>query len=294
MVEIGRTFNVRTIVPSDAQKYRNILQRTSAEDRYCRFFHSVDTFDDNAIEQYVGTRSDTVGLIAEKNGLPLGAGHAFYIGEGQAEIALLVAHDAQRLGVGRRLLSGLVAALRQRECGSVVAYALAQNGAFSKLAAAAGMRPGASDGAVVPWTLSLAAETIGRNRRATTRASAAAFDMNASDHSITVAGVALRSYYRLLILTQELLATSQAPRRPAASFAVSTLEQANSMQHRCTRLLRASLTGLESASFDYSIAAGNAVTLVLAAAYESAGTIVKGPFRLINRRDETIRQRPAA
>jgi len=151
---IGAAVSVRAIVPGDAGHYRDILQRTSAEDRCCRFFHVVDHFDDDAIDRYVKARPDVIGLIAEQHGRPLGVAHAFFIDEGRAEIAMVVANDARHLGVGRLLFDRLIAALQHRRCTSVIAYALAQNGAFSNLARSVGMQPGSSDGGIVTWTLS--------------------------------------------------------------------------------------------------------------------------------------------
>jgi GNAT superfamily N-acetyltransferase len=151
---IDAAVNVRAIVPSDADNYRGILQRTSAEDRCCRFFHVVDHFDDDAIDRYVKASDDAIGLIAERHGRPLGVAHAFFIDEGRAEFAMIVASDARRLGVGRVLFDRIMAALQQRRCTSVIAYALAENGAFSNLARSVGMQPGSSDGGIVAWTLS--------------------------------------------------------------------------------------------------------------------------------------------
>jgi GNAT superfamily N-acetyltransferase len=153
---IDAAVNVRAIVPSDADNYRGILQRTSAEDRCCRFFHAVDHFDDDAIDRYVKASPDAIGLIAEQHGRTIGVAHAFFIDEGRAEIAMIVANDARRLGVGRLLFDRLIAALQQRRCTSVIAYALAENGAFSNLARSVGMQPGSSDGGIVTWTLSRA------------------------------------------------------------------------------------------------------------------------------------------
>ena len=153
---IDATVRIRAIVPSDADNYRSILQRTSAEDRYCRFFHVVDHFDDAAVDSYVKASPDTIGLIAEKHGQPLGVAHAFFIDEGCAETAFVVANDARHLGVGRLLFERLIVALQQRPCTSVIAYALAQNGPFSNLARSFGMRPRSDDGGIVTWTLSLA------------------------------------------------------------------------------------------------------------------------------------------
>jgi GNAT superfamily N-acetyltransferase len=158
-IETDAEISVRAIVPNDAPAYRSILQRTSAQDRYCRFFHVVDHLDDDAIERYVEVRADTIGLIAERHGRALGVAHAFFIDKRRAEIAMIVASDGRRQGVGRLLFERLIAALQRRGCMCVVAYSLAQNGPLSKLARTVGMRPGTSDGGIVTWTLSPIAYT---------------------------------------------------------------------------------------------------------------------------------------
>jgi len=67
---------VRSIVPSDEDAYRAILEDTSAEDRYCRFFHLVDHFDPDEAQRFVETRPDMIGVIAFDGDSPLGAAHA--------------------------------------------------------------------------------------------------------------------------------------------------------------------------------------------------------------------------
>jgi GNAT superfamily N-acetyltransferase len=146
--------SVRAIVPSDADNYRSILLRTSPQDRFCRFFHAVGHFDDEAVARYVESNTEAIGLIAEQRGRPLGVAHAFFIDKESAEIAMLVANDAQHGGVGRLLFDRLMAALQQRRCVTVIAYALLQNNAFIHLARSVGMRPRSCDGGVVTWTLS--------------------------------------------------------------------------------------------------------------------------------------------
>jgi len=71
--------SVRPIRPSDEAAYRNILERTTDEDRYCRFFHVVDHFDPAELHRYVEERSDTIGFIALDDGVPLGSVHAVAI-----------------------------------------------------------------------------------------------------------------------------------------------------------------------------------------------------------------------
>jgi GNAT superfamily N-acetyltransferase len=240
--EIDGAFNVRAIVPSDAESYRDVLQRMSAEDRYCRFFHTVDHFDDEVVERYVEARTDTIGLIAEKRGRPLGAAHAFFIDEGLAEIAIVVASDARHLGVGRQLFDRLIAALQQRRCMYIIGYALAQNGALSNLARSVGMRPVSSANGIVTWTLSPAgippAERARETRpEAQTGAALLQQTLPAAPSlvipylslrackegvaSMAVLGGALLGCRNLLMLTHELLATMLAVQRAAISLTAS-------------------------------------------------------------------------
>jgi GNAT superfamily N-acetyltransferase len=105
---------VRAIAPSDSNNYRSILLRTTPEDRYCRFFHVVNHFDDAAIARYVEPQSDVIGFIAERAGGPSGVAHAFLLDASQAEIALLVANDVRQQGVGHLLFDHLIAAAKAR------------------------------------------------------------------------------------------------------------------------------------------------------------------------------------
>jgi GNAT superfamily N-acetyltransferase len=256
--EINAAVCVRAIVPSDAESYRNILQRTSAEDRYCRFFHMVDHFDDVAVERYVETRADTIGLIAEKHGRPLGVAHAFFIAEGCAEIAIVVASDARHLGVGRLLFDRLIAALQQRRCMYVIGYALAQNGALSNLARSVGMLPVSSENGIVTWTLSPAGIPPAERARETQPdvqtgpallqqplPAAPSFVIpylslrarKESGGSMEVIGVSLLGCRNLLMLRHELLATMLAVQRPAVSLAASALDQAGVIGYRYGQFL---------------------------------------------------------
>jgi GNAT superfamily N-acetyltransferase len=137
---------IRPIEPTDTEHYRSILERTSAEDRACRFFHAVDHFDAAEIRRFVELPPDAVGFIAEENGRPLGIAHAFAVEHDAAEFAIVVAADARRRGVGFALTSRVIAALRARGCRRIIAYALPANVAFASLARAAGLT---SDGSLV-------------------------------------------------------------------------------------------------------------------------------------------------
>jgi hypothetical protein len=149
---------IRPIAPTDSDSYRNILERTTAEDLYCRFFHVVDQDELSDVRPFVETRSDTIGFIAEDGSVPLGVAHAFLSSNrAQAEIAIVVARDARRCDVGHALLERLFDELRARECRVVSAYSLSSNCAFSHLARSVGMRPSGPPSDVMTWTLAASA-----------------------------------------------------------------------------------------------------------------------------------------
>ena len=93
-----------------------ILEDTSEEDRYCRFFHAVDHFEPEFIEESV-TRPDAIGFIAFEGTEPLGTAHAIPIDDGTAELAIIVAKSGRRRGVrpprasGEQLLASLLQTL---------------------------------------------------------------------------------------------------------------------------------------------------------------------------------------
>ncbi len=144
---------VRPIVPSDEAAYRSILERTTDEDRYCRFFHVVDHFDPAEVHRYVEARSDTVGFIAYEGDVPLGSAHAVAIDEHSAELAIVVAHDARRRGVGHALVAALATEVRRRGTHRLIAISLTQNTAFAKLAEATGLLLERNDGSTLLWHL---------------------------------------------------------------------------------------------------------------------------------------------
>lgn len=146
---------VRPIEPGDGDAYRSILERTSEEDRYCRFFHVVNHFDLREIRRFVEPQPDTIGLIAEDGRAAYGAAHAFFLSDRSAEIAIVVAGDVRRHGVGHALLERLIAELTARGCTEVIAFALSMNSGFAHLAASVGMLPSGPAGDLTTWTLSV-------------------------------------------------------------------------------------------------------------------------------------------
>jgi RimJ/RimL family protein N-acetyltransferase len=149
---------VRSIVPSDEDAYRAILEDTSAEDRYCRFFHLVDHFDPDEVHRFVETRSDMVGVIAFDGDSPLGAAHAALIDDDSGELAIVVARAARRRGVGTALIDALIVRLRERGLRRLIANALRENRPLEKLAKRAGFHVEVADGPALRWVLALTPE----------------------------------------------------------------------------------------------------------------------------------------
>jgi GNAT superfamily N-acetyltransferase len=149
---------IRPIAPTDSASYRSILERTTAEDLYCRFFHVVDAAEIADVKPFVEPRPDAIGFIAEDGTQALGAAHAFFSPDrAEAEIAIVVARDARRCDVGHALLERLIDELRARKCRVVSAYSLSGNSAFSHLARSVGMRPTGPPSDVMTWTLAASA-----------------------------------------------------------------------------------------------------------------------------------------
>ena len=149
---------VRPIEPSDEDAYRAILEATSAEDRYCRFFHMVDHFDTNEVRRFVETRDDTIGMIAFNGTTPLGAAHAVALDAESAELAIVVARGVRHGGVGSALIDALIARLKERGFRRLTACALRENHPFEHLAKRNGFVVDEADGAALRWVLPLAAD----------------------------------------------------------------------------------------------------------------------------------------
>jgi RimJ/RimL family protein N-acetyltransferase len=148
---------VRPIEPTDEEAYRAILEATSAEDRYCRFFHAVDHFDPQEVHRYVETRADMIGMIALDDAVPLGAAHAVLLDAASAELAIVVARDARHHGVATALLDALIARLKELGFRRLIACALRENHPFAHLAKRAGFTVEHVDGVALRWVLPLSA-----------------------------------------------------------------------------------------------------------------------------------------
>jgi GNAT superfamily N-acetyltransferase len=146
---------VRPIAPSDEASYRTILEATTAEDRYCRFFHAVDHLDPDEVHRFVEKRADLIGVIAHDGTVPLGAAHAALLDAETAELAIVVARDARHHGVGTALLNALIGQLTARGYRRLIACALRENHPLTHLVKHAGFAVERADGQALRWVLPL-------------------------------------------------------------------------------------------------------------------------------------------
>jgi acetyltransferase len=149
------------MTPDDEAAYRTILSRTSAEDRYYRFFRPVDVLDANDVHRFVQAGPGLVGFIADSSGRgePLGAAHAALLEDASAELAIIVTDGARERGVGKALMTALITYLRERGYRRIVAHSLQENVAFTRLAQSLGMRILHAEGADVLWAAAPAGES---------------------------------------------------------------------------------------------------------------------------------------
>lgn len=162
------SYTIRYVTANDLDSYRLILANTSSRDRYYRFFHHVEFFDDAQLRRYVEPRADVVGMIAEDGSDPLGVAHAFVGADGSAEFAVIISDHVRRRGVAASLFGRIVTALQARGITRLVAFSLADNQPCARLATACGMEsePEDEDG-VVAWALDFTSGSLVRGAAGT-------------------------------------------------------------------------------------------------------------------------------
>jgi GNAT superfamily N-acetyltransferase len=141
--------HIREATPADAAAYRSILERSSRQDRYYRFLHSVNVIPEGELSGYLGG-PDTVAYAAVDGEDVVGLIHATTEGA-KAELAIIVVPECRRHGVGHALLERLIEGLRARGVRELVAYSLTENEHFATLVLHCGMRRLETDFGVDLW-----------------------------------------------------------------------------------------------------------------------------------------------
>src|SRR5690349_13804309 len=115
---------IRPLEDRDAPLYRDLLASLSERDRYLRFFHHISTIGEAEVVPFVIPEQNMIGMIAEENGVALGAAHAFITPNGEAELAIVVRPGVRHQGIGTKLVAAVNAILRDRGIRTVVAHSL--------------------------------------------------------------------------------------------------------------------------------------------------------------------------
>src|SRR5262245_34518427 len=117
----GTRVVLRFLAPTDREALREGFQRLSPESRYRRFFTHVSELDDRLLDQLLAVdRTNHVAIVGFVESLDLkeeqGIGIARFIRVEPtiAEVAITVADDYHRRGVGTLLLLTLVRVARDR------------------------------------------------------------------------------------------------------------------------------------------------------------------------------------
>ena len=137
----GRIAQLRSARPDDRDAVQRFVRGLSAESRRRRFFGPVAELSSDHLDGLTRARDPReLALVAEDPDATRIVGLAQYVlgDEGEAEFAVVVADDWQRLGLGRCLLDGLAARAATRGIGTLSGIVLAENWPMLAFAAAAG------------------------------------------------------------------------------------------------------------------------------------------------------------
>jgi acyl-CoA synthetase (NDP forming)/N-acetylglutamate synthase-like GNAT family acetyltransferase len=135
----GRIVHVRPASETDREALVALYTRASPRSRYLRFFTAGISID-REVERLVKPRDDHVALVAEHDGLAVGAASYEILSSAQAEIAVLVDDAWQGDGIGSLLIEHLAAVARRSGIRELVGDVLASN--VTMLRASASLAPG--------------------------------------------------------------------------------------------------------------------------------------------------------
>lgn len=131
----GRFVFIRSLRTTDAEMLRESLPRLSPLTRYRRFMTGVSEFSDAELDYFTNVdgidHSAFGAMIRQPDGTLLGAGTARYIrskdNPEEAEFAVTIADDCQRLGVATRLMDVLTRHAKHNGIRRFTAVMLAEN-----------------------------------------------------------------------------------------------------------------------------------------------------------------------
>ncbi|GHE08075.1 bifunctional acetate--CoA ligase family protein/GNAT family N-acetyltransferase [Klenkia taihuensis] len=125
----GGTVHLRPITPEDADGIQGLMERSSDQTRYYRFFGPMKRLSDKDLHRFTHVDHDNrVAFVVLLGDELIGVGrYDRYPGTDDAEVAFLVEDAHQRRGLGSVLLEHLAAAARERGITRFVAEVLSQN-----------------------------------------------------------------------------------------------------------------------------------------------------------------------
>ncbi|RBY88011.1 GNAT family N-acetyltransferase [Blastococcus sp. TBT05-19] len=139
----GGTVHLRPICPDDAEGLTGLMERSSDQTRYYRFFGPMKRLSDRDLHRFTHVDHDKrvafVVLLGEQV-IAVGR-YDRYPGTDDAEVAFLVEDAHQGRGLGSVLLEHLAAAGRERGIRRFVAEVLAQNSKMVRVFRDAGYKP---------------------------------------------------------------------------------------------------------------------------------------------------------
>ncbi len=125
----GGTVHLRPIRPEDADGLTGLMDRSSDQTRYYRFFGPMKRLSAKELHRFTHVDHDArVAFVVLLGDQVIGVGrYDRYPGNDEAEVAFLIEDAHQRRGLGSVLLEHLAAAARERGIKRFVAEVLAQN-----------------------------------------------------------------------------------------------------------------------------------------------------------------------
>ncbi|SDO49479.1 bifunctional GNAT family N-acetyltransferase/acetate--CoA ligase family protein [Geodermatophilus sp. DSM 45219] len=139
----GGTVHLRPIQPEDADGLVGLMDRSSDQTRYYRFFGPMKRLSDKDLHRFTHVDHDSrVAFVLVLGDQVIGVGrYDRYPGTDDAEVAFLVEDAHQGRGLGSVLLEHLAAAARERGITNFVAEVLAQNNRMVRVFLDAGYTP---------------------------------------------------------------------------------------------------------------------------------------------------------
>ncbi|MGX5656989.1 bifunctional acetate--CoA ligase family protein/GNAT family N-acetyltransferase [Geodermatophilus nigrescens] len=139
----GGTVHLRPICPEDAEGLTGLMDRSSDQTRYYRFFGPMKRLSEKDLHRFTHVdHVDRVAFVLLLGDALVGVGrYDRYPGTTEAEVAFLIEDAHQGRGLGSVLLEHLAAAARERGITTFVAEVLAQNSRMVRVFLDAGYQP---------------------------------------------------------------------------------------------------------------------------------------------------------